>query len=119
LKLRLMRAVLARTQERCDASGVPLLLVVLPSRVDLCDDLEFAWVDRERWPASRPRELTEAFIRIADELRIPYLDLFPHFADDPCRLYLRGGDSHWNEAGQALAARLVADRIRPGLLLER
>jgi hypothetical protein len=49
---------------------------------------------------------------IAQRHAIEHISLFAPFqAADPCRLFFRGGDTHWNEAGQALAARLVAERL--------
>ena len=41
---------------------------------------------------------------------MPLLDLFAPFQERAAALY-HARDAHWNDEGQALAARLTADRI--------
>lgn len=48
-----------------------------------------------------------------EEIGIPYVDLTESFrqAENNGRTLYRGSDGHWNEAGHALAARIVASEI--------
>jgi hypothetical protein len=110
-KTALMRGVLARIRGTAAARGVPLLAVVVPAPVDVCDRYGIR-VDPARYPAYAPSMLTDALARCCAEAGIPCLDLYRPFrdrgADD---LYFRAPDDHWNAAGQALAARLTCDAV--------
>jgi hypothetical protein len=111
-KIELMEAVVVELQRECVQACVPLFLVILPSRLDLCSDLDLGWIDREAWPEYSSQRLSATLTDIAQRHAIEHISLFAPFqAADPCRLFFRGGDTHWNEAGQALAARLVAERL--------
>ena len=62
------------------------------------------------YPDYRPSALTDGLAEIAREEGIPLLDLFGAFQERADALY-HVRDGHWNEAGQALSARLVAARV--------
>jgi hypothetical protein len=48
------------------------------------------------------------------------VNLFDSFAGSDCNdLYFHHGNNHWNERGQALAAKIVAERIRAGGVLKK
>jgi hypothetical protein len=110
-KRRLMAGVLGRIRDTTRAAGVPLLFVVIPSPIDACDAHPAGAVDPADHPRYDRRALTRALADDAARLSVPCVDLFDAFraagAED---LYFRG-DDHWNDAGQALAARLTAERI--------
>jgi len=107
----LMQAVLARVQEQCARRRIPLCALVVPSAVDLCPDQ--IRVDPELYPSWSPARLTDALAEILRELGVPFLDLYASFLESgPERLYIGGGNMHWNAAGQELAARLTAAFLR-------
>lgn len=110
---RLMAAVLGRMAALAAAKGVPLLAVIIPHPMDLLDgDHDSGLVDRERHPGYDPTALRDAAAAALAEAGIAAVDLFGAFrAADPRALYLKGGDDHWNAAGQDLAATLVAEAI--------
>lgn len=111
-KRALMEGVLARIRASLDRQGKPFFLLVIPSPIDVVDGYDYGQVDLRKYPLYRRSALTDAVSEMAGRLGIPCLDLFPAFrAAGAGRLYLRGGDNHWNPAGQALAARLMADLI--------
>ncbi len=114
LKVRLMAHVLGRTAALAKKEGIPLVLLVIPSPIDVCPAYDVR-VNEKAHPSYRPRNLAAPLVRIAQSLGLPCLDLFDSFRkSNPGALYFHGTDDHWNAAGQDLAARLLA-----GFLLEK
>ncbi len=114
LKVRLMAHVLGKTAALAKTKGIPLVLLVIPSPIDVCPAYDVR-VDRKAHPSYRRRNLAAPLVRIARGLGLPCLDLFDSFRKgNPGTLYFHGTDDHWNAAGQDLAARLLA-----GFLVER
>lgn len=108
-KRALMEAVLGRVVDA--ARGVPLLLVFVPSPIDLPGYGE-ARVDRVEHQDYRPGEANRALHAMAERRGWAHIDLEPAFrARGAGALYLRGGDDHWSEAGQDLAAELVVEAL--------
>lgn len=114
-KVELMAGVLRAAKE---AAGAPLVLVLIPAPADLFDVHETGRVDPSAYPAYRRSAMTDAMAEAARRAGVPYVDLFPVFhAKEPESLYFRGGDDHWNDAGQDLAAeRMAAYLLSNGLL---
>lgn len=111
-KVDLMAETLLAIRDAAKARGVPLLLLVVPSAPDVCRGYDTDAADTARFPQYRPDNLTRPIERAADAYAIPYLGLFgPFTATDANALYAHGGDTHWNPAGQALAAKLTARAI--------
>lgn len=111
-KVKLMRAVVQRIRDECARRKVPLFALVVPSAVDLCPTGEIH-VDPARYPTWRPARLTGILEQITTELGIPHANLYEPFrAAGPDGLYFGGDNLHWNAAGQALAARVVAEALR-------
>ncbi len=118
-KLALLGAVVGEMHRAAEAAGSALLVVVLPSRLDVCGSLDLGWIDPVRWPAWERGRLASAIETLVRERGLPCVSLLEAFrAGGDCGLYFRGGDYHWNDRGQALAARLVAERIRGERWLE-
>jgi hypothetical protein len=116
-KCALMEQVLLALRDTCAEGGARLLLVAVPSPIDACDDYPLQ-VDAATWPGYSRERLCALLAGMAGRAAIPCLDLFPHFRQaGACHLYLGGGDQHWNEAGQDLAARLAALRVLQEQLL--
>jgi len=118
-KLRMMAAVLDAMKAEADRAGVPLFITAIPHPMDLLDgDHASGRIDKIAYPDYRPTRLTDALTGIAAETGLPHLNLYAPFkASDPEALYLKGGDDHWNAAGQALAAKLVAIAVTGAGLL--
>ena len=71
-----------------------------------------------RFPEHRRDNLSRTMQEAAEPTGVPTLNLFvPFRGAHPETLYFRGGDTHWNSAGQALAAQLVARFIEARGLL--
>lgn len=113
-KIELMAAVIAGIRRQAEVAGVPLLLIAIPHPMDIMDgNHPSGIVNRERHPGYLPTQLTDSVAAIATRQGIDHINLFPDFQSvaDPAALYLQGGDDHWNNAGQALAADIIAARI--------
>lgn len=120
-RVRFMEAVLARIRDTAARDSVPLVLMFIPNPSDVCDGYDGYRVDRAEFPDYRPENLTKALAGIAERNHIEYLDLFGVFRPlDGNKLYYHGGDDHWNDEGQRVAARALCDFIirrrllRPG-----
>jgi hypothetical protein len=109
-KLALMEAVLARIGRSLDARGVPLVLLIIPTSIDTCEGV--AQFDPSAFPDYRPSGPSNALVEMAERAGTPHLDLFPVFRGADCEaLYFPQPDGHWNDRGQALAARRMADLL--------
>lgn len=119
-KIRLMDRVIGAMQEELASKKTPLLLLVIPSPVDVCETYPIS-VDAAKFPAYRRTRLTDTLEEIAKARGIPFVNLYPVFAGhEPCGLYFRLGNNHWNAAGQDLAAREVSRFIQDhGMLATR
>jgi lysophospholipase L1-like esterase len=110
-KRALMEAVLRELRATALREGVPVLVLVIPSPIDVCEQCEIP-VDTEAYPAYDRRRLSREAASAAERAGLPVLDLFEAFQEAGAdTLYYRHGEDHWNAAGQDLAARLVAERI--------
>ncbi len=120
-KIRLMEAVLRQMKELLDAESIPVVLVAIPHPIDaLRGEHDTGRVDASVYPGYDSDLLVNSLVSIGTDLDFPTVNLLPHFrAHDPVSLYFRGGDDHWNDKGQALAAGYVADFINQhGVLAE-
>lgn len=111
-KVRLMDRVVGRIKEISRERGVRLALLIVPSPIDVCDGYDGGRVDANRHPDYKRTTLTDVLESIAARQGVPAVNLFAAYRRRGANtLYLRGGDNHWNDLGQALAAQLMADRI--------
>jgi hypothetical protein len=111
-RVALMEQIIGRMRTTAEARNVPLLLVLIPTPIDVADEHESGEGDRARYPAYQPETLTDVLERIATRDHIPVVNLFGPFAARGAReLYLKGVDDHWNEQGQDLSAELVSDFV--------
>ncbi len=109
-RVALMEQIIARMRETTADLQLPLLLVLIPSPVDVVDGHESGEVDPRAHPAYRRSTLTDVLQQICIRQRVPFLNLFGPFSEHGAdELYLKGVDDHWNEAGQDLAARLASE----------
>jgi len=115
-KRRLLEEVLAEAARRAAARSVPLLLVAIPAGSDISPTHPHR-IDAARFPEYRPQALTDAIEEIAAATRLPLVNLFGPFRERRDRVLFYPIDGHWNAAAQALAARLVSERIADSGLL--
>jgi hypothetical protein len=60
----------------------------------------------------RPDRLSSLVQSLCERAGLESVNLVPVFSEhDPDTLYFRKSDNHWNDAGQNLAARTVANHI--------
>ena len=112
VKAKLMLGLLAGVRDFLMARGIRLLVLILPSPRDLTTNQPLNHRVLARHPDYRPQNLTSAVVKICEALELQCLDLFDEYAtNNPNELYFRGENNHWNDAGQALAARLTADYL--------
>ena len=112
LKMQLMSAAVGAIAEAAARANVPVLFVAIPAALDVDERYGSSQVDSSRYPAYSRSRLTDTVRTIVERRGLPVVDLFPAFRAAPRdQLYLKGGDNHWSNAGQALAARVTADSI--------
>lgn len=110
-KRSLLEAVLGRWREASAVANVPVVVLVIPSPIDVCDAYDVK-VDPAAYPEYVPSRLTTEVAAAARRQGLAVLDLFPPFRSAGAdRLYYRHGNDHWNREGQDLAARLAAALI--------
>lgn len=120
-RMRMMDAVMQRIADALRDRSIPLLFVFVPHPVDVCESYDFGPIRAVDHPDYRRSGLTDALAANAERARAPFVNLFDLFRTGGAdRLYFRGGDDHWNDEGQQLAARYVARQILDrGMLVER
>jgi hypothetical protein len=108
-------AALLAVRRVCRERGIDLLVVLLPAEIQVDPTLQaevtatFEPDARARWDFSAPSRALSAAL---DKAGIPRLDLHQAFAGaaQSQRLY-KPRDTHWNLAGNRLAAEVVSDFI--------
>jgi hypothetical protein len=120
LKIRLMTAVLERIRDIAARADVPLVFLLIPHPldVDLGKAADWGTVDRLRFPEYQARNQIAPLEAAAKALGVPFLSLYDLYRSRGAdSVYLHGGDDHWNDAGQAIAASamttLLANRGLP------
>lgn len=115
-KQRLFARILQRIRKVCEQNQTRLVVMVIPSPGDLIDGYDFCRVDRQRYPQYQPQALTNLFATAAKVQHVPAVNLYDPFKTaGASHLYFRGGDNHWNDDGQELAATIMAPFVK-GLL---
>ena len=109
----LMRIVLSEIKTISERVQRPLLIVVVPSPIDVVEDhfgLQARW---NQFPDYDRRTLSRAVTKPARSLGLPTLDLFLPMrqSPDPASLFFKAGNDHWNSKGQSLAAHITAERL--------
>src|SRR6185312_12422091 len=93
--------------------------LIIPSPTDLCESCGFGRIDSTAFPDYRRSALTDAVQQLAVEDGVPYVNLFtPEWTTHADQLYFRGGDGHWNDRGQDVAAEMVSRYITRHNLLD-
>lgn len=111
-------AAIADIENDCRRRGTPLTVVVIPDEIQV-DEKVRRWV-MQRSPTYRSESIdllrpTRELVEHLVSLDIDVLDLYPAFRNvsDERRLY-KPRDTHWNLAGNRLAARVIATHLLDG-----
>ena len=98
----------------CDSRNISLTIVLIPDEMQVSKPLQTRVVVASGLaPASFDFTLPNKLLHASfEELKIDYIDLTTEFSNHSIndRLY-RPNDSHWNIAGNALAARLILQHV--------
>jgi hypothetical protein len=97
----------------CDKNHVKFVVVIIPDEIQLDKQLQqkvyqayYAGYDKNPWHMDLPNRLLSQEL---DRLGISHIDLYGHFAKVTDRKLYRPRDSHWNIAGNRLAAQVLKD----------
>ncbi|MCH7959084.1 MAG: SGNH/GDSL hydrolase family protein [Candidatus Hydrogenedentes bacterium] len=118
-KMKLMAAVLKRAKEFARSKGIGFLVLIQPSQIDVTANgvLDSEYLLNRNADYKRSR-LTGAVKQICVASDIQYVDLFDvYMRNDPDVLYFGGLNSHWNDAGQDLAAEEMVQYILQNRML--
>jgi hypothetical protein len=107
---------LSRIHEICSKNGIEFVVVIIPDEVQINYDLQTEIrktiypIYQNKWNTTYPNDkLKEKF----NSLGINYIDLYKYFADALKHdQYYRLRDTHWNIAGNQLAANIIQNHIR-------
>jgi hypothetical protein len=112
-KKELMAAVLGEIHRIASKAGTPLLIVVIPSPIDVTEDHYGLLIDWRRFPDYDGDALSRGVVEPALALGLAVVDLTDSMRSNeaPSSLFFRAGNDHWNARGQDLAARITAERI--------
>ena len=113
-----LQAMLRRTAAICRARELELAVVLMPAEIQVGDEIQSRLAATEASPMLGRLDLerpNRALGRALAAEGIPYLDLLPGFAAAARqgRLY-KPNDTHWNIAGNLLAAELLHDWLVGG-----
>jgi hypothetical protein len=115
------RSTLVRFRDSVEAAGGSFVVMMIPDLAQVDADLRLRVLHRlgleedDLDPGRPQRRLARAL----GEAGIDHLDLLPHFvAESRHRDLYWSSDTHWNPAGNLLAARLLADYLLKKAALE-
>lgn len=98
-----------------DGFGGELLVVLAPSEIQINNELKMSFISQYSIPSadldiSQPQQLIAKYL---NDVNIKYIDLLPAFLKegDKRKLYAPG-DTHFNEAGNNLAAEIIFNTVK-------
>lgn len=108
-------AYLQQIRDLCRQKNIHILIVVMPDELQVNRDLQRRVIQRlntfppEEWDFTFPNRLLASELR---RLGIPYIDLLQPFqaTSETMTLY-KPQDSHWNIAGNKIAAGILAEQV--------
>ena len=106
---------LKEIQDVCRTKGIDFAVVIIPDEVQVNRSLQtevrsmFPEELQEKWNVTEP---IDRFTAALTKEKIPYIDLLPQFLiEGKARPLYRPRDSHWNIAGNQMAAEIIANNI--------
>ena len=99
----------------CKKKGIEFVIVLIPDELQINPQLQqevikrfYPEIKEGTWQTTLPNQKLIAELA---ERKIDYLDLYQHFAERPTEQLYRPRDSHWNIAGNNLAATIIRDYL--------
>ena len=116
-KRRLLAAVLERASRVAKEREIAFLVVIQPTSRDLTTNLPNHYQALDGMTGYDRRRLDTWVAVICEEAGIDFINLFDTYeaTGKPNDMYLPTPDPHWNEAGQLVAAEVVAEWIESSL----
>lgn len=111
VKLLLLEEILKRFKTVSESNDVEMVLLFQPSLTDLTNSNYYIGFEYLQSHFSNyERDLVaDSVSEIGNKLELNYIDLYDVFLkNNPEELYFKGGNTHWNDSGQDLAARETA-----------
>ena len=106
---------LVRIKEICEKKGIDFVVVIIPDELQINKDLEseirktyYPNIERESWNITRPNRMLSDEL---NKLRIDNIDLYDYFIDASSVQLYRPRDTHWNIAGNQLAANVIEQHL--------
>jgi hypothetical protein len=107
---------LVEIQDICKKLGIPFIVVIIPDELQINRDLQaeirdafYPRLAADQWDMAFPNAILSKRL---SELGIDNIDLFPYFVDGSKQQQLyRTRDTHWNIAGNQLAADAIQSYI--------
>ena len=117
--VKLVEEIFKDARTFADEKGIRFMVLIQPSSRDLTENLAPNYKDFAATPQYSPRNLTGLAEAALERNGIPGLNLFDVFSrNNPGSLFFIYKNNHWNDRGQALAARVSAAYIMENGLLE-
>lgn len=112
-KTKLMSGVISEAKILTESLSIPMMVLIIPHPIDVSGGNHGSGtVDHQKYPDYDPRILTDGLEHLVSQLDLPYVNLFEPFLEGGVeKLYLKGGDDHWNDEGQKVAAEIVASYL--------
>ncbi len=112
-KISLMAGVMREIATTVHSFGVPLIFIILPHPTDvLLGRHASVSIDRDVWPQYSPDRLVQSLLNICHANSLNCFSLMQTMREKGGEnLFLKGGDDHWNDKGQDVAAQAVAEYL--------
>ena len=115
-----MAGVLNRGYDFARRNDIQFMVLVQPSSRDVSSNMKPNYEYFSRFTDYRRDRHSSDVEDICERNGIPVLNLFqPFMNNDPDSLYFGYRDTHWNDAGQDLAAQLTAEYIQANMLEQK
>ena len=112
LKLKFMRSLLKKFSEEMEKHKVGYIALIQPSVVDLTTNYAISYQQLQDFEQYDPARLSSSMEGICSDLKIPFVNLYSEFENNaPEQLFFNWPDNHWNDRGQAFAAKISAQQI--------
>jgi len=99
----------------CKSHNIKFIVVIIPDELQINQDLlrevkgaYYPNLDESKWDTGLPSRMLSNEL---DKLGITYIDLYEYFSNSSDQLY-RPRDTHWNIAGNQMAANIIHEHIR-------
>lgn len=110
-KINLMNIVLSNLYSYCQSKNLRVFVLVIPSKLDLCNDCYFI-LNKDKYRKYKPFRLSHLIEVIAQMNKLECFNLYDDFRNNnPTSLYFKGDNNHWDDVGQNFAAKLTAEKI--------